>query len=574
MNGIADWAAETMVWTAALLALVLLIRRPVAQVFGPRVAYALWLLPILRLVLPPFELPARLAPQVMPDHAGPVAVAASGIEPAMVGEATAIGAPLAPPEALLQAGTAAWLIGAVVFLAWRWHAYGRMRDTLLAGARPVGHHGRIRLVETGAVDAPVAFGLRDRVIAMPPEFMASPDVRARDLAIAHEIAHHRGGDLVANVAAQPLLALHWFNPLAFVAWRAMRRDQEAACDARVAEGFDRETRALYGAAIATVARERNLALAAPMAGLREIGPRLGEKAIVHRLRSLNNATSRRRQRAGALLVAGTALVALPMTASYSYAEPERFDAEAPAAVETVAVPASSAEVPSDWAQIDDNWMAPVPAIPDVPDVPDASGRPGSSAPSETGYRVPPTPPEPPRVGASLPAPPLPPGAARESAEREMRVARREMEQAERQMRRDHAQARRDHAQARRDKAEARRTLKKVREIEVSSEPSVVTTVSADGRTRTVSSTSTRSVYKTHKPGTVVLDASCIAGTRVGKGKDAPQRICTGSPDTRPMVIRAIVGAREAIAGDPNLGEDIRVEILQGLDEAIREVSED
>ena len=44
-----DWLVHTLAWTAALIALVLVLRRPVARFFGPQAAYALWLLPMLRL---------------------------------------------------------------------------------------------------------------------------------------------------------------------------------------------------------------------------------------------------------------------------------------------------------------------------------------------------------------------------------------------------------------------------------------------------------------------------------------------------------------------------------------------
>ena len=91
----------------------------------------------------------------------------------------------------------------------------------------------------------------------------------------------RSGWNIGLWAAQVLLALHWFNPLAWYGWRAMRRDQEAACDARVLAGRDREERVRYAALIAGVATgPRPIAfrgaLAAPMAC-----PVLGERSIGH-----------------------------------------------------------------------------------------------------------------------------------------------------------------------------------------------------------------------------------------------------------------------------------------------------
>ena len=44
---------DTMLTTALLVLAVLLIRKPFARHFGPRLAYSLWLIPALRLVLPP-----------------------------------------------------------------------------------------------------------------------------------------------------------------------------------------------------------------------------------------------------------------------------------------------------------------------------------------------------------------------------------------------------------------------------------------------------------------------------------------------------------------------------------------
>jgi len=49
--------------------------------------------------------------------------------------------------------------------------------------------------------------------------------------LAHEALHHRRGDLWASAGALIVLALHWWNPLAYLAHRAFRSDLEAACDA-------------------------------------------------------------------------------------------------------------------------------------------------------------------------------------------------------------------------------------------------------------------------------------------------------------------------------------------------------
>jgi beta-lactamase regulating signal transducer with metallopeptidase domain len=329
---------ETLAWTGVLIAAVLLARRPVARLCGPQVAYALWALPLIRLVLPPLTLPAWMAPAPAAAPVAEQATRAALAEP-LAWQAESVPATFtvaAPPPAepgfdllaqiaalpLAEALLLLWLGGAGVFLWRRFAAYFALRDELLAEGREVGgipaRLGAIRLVETPGTRAPIAFGVLDPVIALPPGFMALPDRRARDLALAHELAHHRGLDLVINIAVQPLFALHWFNPLGHYGWLALRRDQEAACDARVIAASTSEERAAYARLIAGFATGAELApraaLAAPMAC-----PVLGEKSIIHRLRSLSmsHMSPRRRLAGRALLAAG--VLALPLTASISYA---------------------------------------------------------------------------------------------------------------------------------------------------------------------------------------------------------------------------------------------------------------
>ncbi|MCK0128198.1 M56 family metallopeptidase [Erythrobacter sp. F6033] len=336
-----DWLFDTLVWTAALIALVLVLRRPVTRWFGPQFAYALWALPMLRLLMPPITLPAWLKPEPAANEAltilpaqtsiAPVATqnTASGLPSENGAAATDLVTPITPSSSLatlvealplVEIGCAVWLIGAAIFMWHRFSSYFELRSDLLAESREVGREGKVRLIETPGTNAPIAFGVIDPVIAMPEGFMAQPNRTARDLALAHELAHHHGRDLLINIAVQPLFALHWWNPLGRYGWLALRRDQEAACDARVMSNQPIEGRATYANLIASFAAGPNVApsntaLAAPMAC-----PVLGDKSIIHRLRSLNmTETSTRRRLAGRFMM-GAAIIALPLTASITYAE--------------------------------------------------------------------------------------------------------------------------------------------------------------------------------------------------------------------------------------------------------------
>ncbi|NMW31593.1 hypothetical protein HKD42_05930 [Altererythrobacter sp. RZ02] len=342
-----DWLVDTLIWTAALIALVLFVRRPVARYFGPHVAYWLWMIPLVRLVVPPVVLPAWLAPEeaalaeapliaagTMPEVtsvASEAPTALTGIAASAIGNQTIAETPFAAVDwAALAMGI--WLIGVLMFLAVRFYYYFRMRSQLLLEARPVGQVDGVNLVETPDTNSPIAFGVIDRVVALPVGFMACTDKTERDLAIEHELSHHRAQDLLANVLVQPLFALHWFNPLGWYGWRAMRRDQEAACDARVIAMRGDADKAAYATVIASFAAGPDIALAAPMAC-----PVIGEKSIIHRLRSLTMSDISPRRRTAGRVLLGAAVLALPLTASVSYAEALATAPPAPPAAPSVSM---------------------------------------------------------------------------------------------------------------------------------------------------------------------------------------------------------------------------------------------
>ena len=161
-------------------------------------------------------------------------------------------------------------------------------------------------VRSPEVRGPIAFGIFDRVIAVPADFDRLYDERERRLALDHELAHHRSGDLVANLFAFVLLCLQWFNPLAWVAHAAFRFDQEAACDARVLDKAKARDRADYGRAIAKAASGRALLFASA----------LDRRNTLHRrLKSMLNSPTTGRRTGRQLMVLAAVAVALPLTAT-------------------------------------------------------------------------------------------------------------------------------------------------------------------------------------------------------------------------------------------------------------------
>ena len=248
------WIAETLIATTLLMALVMLLRRPVARWLGAGAAYALWLLPLARMALPsmPHELASPSPLQQAVDQLG---------LPALVGAAPTM--PVQPEWTIpwLEIGASLWLLGVLLFLAVQTIGYRRFRRFILTGGTAIGEEGRIRIVTSPRAGGPVAFGVLRPVIVLPADFSLRFDSEEQALAIAHERAHHERGDLAANMVALLLLGLHWCNPVAWIAYRAYRADQEQACDARVLALYGRDQAHAYGRAILKAAGGRQFAAA-------------------------------------------------------------------------------------------------------------------------------------------------------------------------------------------------------------------------------------------------------------------------------------------------------------------------
>jgi hypothetical protein len=171
---------------------------------------------------------------------------------------------------------ALWAGGAVIFLVLQWLAYRAFARRLDSSARPARppRYGGIATFVSDAVDGPLALGLTRRRIVIPSDFSRRYSESERRLALEHELTHHRRRDIWWNVAAIIVLALNWFNPLAWLAFRAFRTDQELACDAAVAAGASPEERHDYALALVKSASQPGLIAACSMNNAGELKRRL------------------------------------------------------------------------------------------------------------------------------------------------------------------------------------------------------------------------------------------------------------------------------------------------------------
>jgi beta-lactamase regulating signal transducer with metallopeptidase domain len=262
------WAIEALIASTLLMAVVLVIRAPVRRHFGPGIAYALWALPVIRLLLPPLPQLHSAAPQLLTRASETMTIYV--IEP-LGGSAAA---PASLYSSLGQALAVLWGAGAAAFLIW--HAFGHWRfcRRMIDSSTCTEHAGDIEVIETSAASGPLAFGIFRRYVAFPRDFAERYDADERELALLHELGHHQRGDLIANWVALAVLALHWFNPLAWRAFRAFRADQEMANDALVLAGRSAIDRHTYACAIVKAAHGGAVSAACHLHTIQDLKGRL------------------------------------------------------------------------------------------------------------------------------------------------------------------------------------------------------------------------------------------------------------------------------------------------------------
>jgi beta-lactamase regulating signal transducer with metallopeptidase domain len=243
-------AARHLVWTLAMAGLLGL---PFVSVFVPK-----WQLPILprraavaqqEPAAPPLPTPSRAkAERIEPTPVtavpldAPVAPATPA-EPTQTPQIEDTPAPATPiPWPLLLC--VAWIVGVlgtVLPLAVGMLAAGR----LARRARPLDEEDwksltadshrslllkyRVQLLQSATSTMPMTWGLWRSVVLLPDDAESWPTEKRRAV-LLHELAHVKRRDCLTHAVARLAFALHWFNPVAWLALRRLRIERERACD--------------------------------------------------------------------------------------------------------------------------------------------------------------------------------------------------------------------------------------------------------------------------------------------------------------------------------------------------------
>ena len=239
MVGLFNTVLEMSVKGAVVITSVMLLRLILYKA-PKRYSYFLWAIPLFRLccpfgirsVLSVFSLISPSSP-TLPNVSGDIIVESGSRFGTTVGSDEFISdgkitvefvERLEFVEIFNTAVMIIWFIGMTVALCYTFISYFKLKKRMSNAIR---YEGNIYMSEL--VGSPFALGFIKPRIYIP----FGLDDTTREQIIAHEKCHLRRLDHIIKPFAFLVLAVHWFNPFCWVAFRLMSLDMEMSCDEKV-----------------------------------------------------------------------------------------------------------------------------------------------------------------------------------------------------------------------------------------------------------------------------------------------------------------------------------------------------
>lgn len=101
------------------------------------------------------------------------------------------------------------------------------------------------------ISAPFVFGLFIPRIYLPDVL----DKHEKEYILLHERTHIKHGDWLIKIIGMFAVAVHWFNPLVWLAYKLFEQDIEMNCDESVVEGMDADLKQAYTMSIVSFAMQ-------------------------------------------------------------------------------------------------------------------------------------------------------------------------------------------------------------------------------------------------------------------------------------------------------------------------------
>ena len=270
--------------SASWLVLAVLLLRLVLKKAPRWVAVLLWGFVAVRLFFP-FSIESVLSlipstqtvgPDIMMDWTPTISTGISSLDQVVNPIITQAFAPdplssANPLQILIPVASIVWLAGITVMLIYTAISYMLLRRKVATAVLL-----QNSIYQSENVSSPFVLGIVKPKIYLPFRLAAE----SLEYVVAHEEAHIRRKDHWWKPLGFLLLALHWFNPLMWLAYILLCRDIELACDEKVIKELDNENRANYTEALVACSVNRRSIAACPLA--------FGEVGVKERVKSVMN----------------------------------------------------------------------------------------------------------------------------------------------------------------------------------------------------------------------------------------------------------------------------------------------
>lgn len=161
-----------------------------------------------------------------------------------------------------------WLAGVVLFALWGIVSYIRFNGLLSSSVKYIDN-----IYQSDRIETPLIFGIIKPKIYIPFEM----NTEYFSYVIAHERYHIKRCDYLVKLFAFFVLALHWFNPLCYLAFYLMSKDMEMSCDEKVL-GSSENVKKNYSYALLSFATDKKFPAPTPIC--------FGEGSVKSRIKNI------------------------------------------------------------------------------------------------------------------------------------------------------------------------------------------------------------------------------------------------------------------------------------------------
>lgn len=268
--------------SGSLLILLLFVCKPLyAGWFSKRWRYYIWLVVVLRLIVPftpEFSLLGNLIPRmeqavvqgIPKSMQEDLEFDAGTADSSFLSQSAASDDSAAPAELpnilrfLRDSLWLVWLAAVLVLMVRKITIYRSFVHYVKAGSAEVsdpdilntlsevceqtGVHRQLELSVNALISSPLLIGFLRPCIVLPDIGMEEAELR---YIMLHELTHYKRGDMYYKWLVQVVLCLHWFNPLVYWMARELGKACELACDEAVIRELDTDGKKAYGSTLLT-----------------------------------------------------------------------------------------------------------------------------------------------------------------------------------------------------------------------------------------------------------------------------------------------------------------------------------